>query len=90
MIQTAEPSRVVRIRYAERRIRSMTAPDMIEPVVQEKSKKARKKTRLRWPVRSDARFGPMPSLHGAVRPQKPGNSEGPACPSAGPPCWKQP
>ena len=49
---------------------------MIEAVVQEKRRKARKKTRLRWPVRLDSRFPPMPALHGAVRPQKPGNSAG--------------
>ena len=54
MIHTAEPSRTVRNRYAESRTRSMSAPDMIEPVVQEKSRKARKKTRLML----SPRFGP--------------------------------
>ena len=54
MIQTAEPSRQVRSRYAESLTRSISAPDMIEPVVQEKSRNARKKTPLMW----SPRFGP--------------------------------
>ncbi len=45
---------------------------MIEPVVQEKRRNARKKTPLMWSVR----FGPLAVLHGAVRPQKPGNASG--------------
>ena len=40
---------------------------MIEPVVQEKSRKARKKTRLML----SPRFGPSWSAHGDVAPQKP-------------------
>ena len=48
----------------------MSEPDMIEPVVHEKSRKARKKTRLMW----SWRFGPIPELHGAVSPQKPDGS----------------
>ncbi len=59
---------------------------MIEPVVHEKSRKARKKTALMW----SWRFGPICSAHGAVAPQKPGNSDGPAWPCAGPPGSKQP
>jgi hypothetical protein len=87
MIQTPEPRSAVRIRYAESRMRSITAPDMIDPVVHEKRRKARKKTALMW----SCRFGPMASAQGAVAPQKPGNSgSGPAWPWAGPPCWKQP
>ena len=42
------------------RARSMIAPDMIEAVVHEKSRKARKKIRLMLFVR----FGPKASLHG--------------------------
>src|SRR5215204_3467636 len=59
-IQTTEPRTHARIRYAERRARSMIAPDMIEAVVQEKSRNARKKTRLMLFVR----FGPKTSDHG--------------------------
>ena len=46
MIQTTEPRTTARIRYAERRTRSMSAPDMIDAVVHEKRRKARKKTAL--------------------------------------------
>ena len=46
MIQTPDPSRTARIRYAESRTRSISAPDMIDAVVQEKSRNARKKTAL--------------------------------------------
>ncbi len=42
------------------RARSMIAPDRIEAVVHEKSRKARKKIRLMLFVR----FGPKASLHG--------------------------
>src|SRR5918994_4572227 len=45
-IQTAEPNSTARTRYAERRTRSSSAPDMIEAVVQLKRRKARKKKRL--------------------------------------------
>ena len=47
MIQTTEPSTTARNRNAESRTRSISAPDMIEAVVQEKRRKARKKTALR-------------------------------------------
>ena len=50
------------MRYALRRTRSISAPDMIEPVVHEKRRKARKKTPFRW----FCRFGPISSAHGAV------------------------
>ena len=43
-IQTTEPRTHARTRYAESRARSMIAPDMIDAVVHEKSRKARKKT----------------------------------------------
>src|SRR5215218_6591444 len=59
-IQTTEPRMHARTRYAVRRARSMMAPDMIDAVVQENSRKARKKTRLMLLVR----FGPNASLHG--------------------------
>ena len=59
---------------------------MIEPVVQEKSRNARKKTALTW----SWRFGPIASLHGAVAPQKPGRASGLLCPSFGQPSSKQP
>ena len=49
MIQTTEPSTTPRKRNADSRTRSMSAPDMIEAVVQEKRRNARKKTRLRCP-----------------------------------------
>jgi hypothetical protein len=85
-IHTTEPSITARIKKAERRTRSMSAPDMIDAVVQENSRKARKKTRLTW----SWRFGPMPSLQGAVRPQKPGNASGELWPSLGHPSSMQP
>src|SRR3954470_4064419 len=59
-IHTTEPSRHASTRYAEIRARSMIAPDMIEAVVHENSRKARKKTRLMLFVR----FGPNVSPHG--------------------------
>jgi hypothetical protein len=59
-IQTTEPRNTARTRYAERRARSMIAPDMIEAAVQLNSRKARKKMRLMLFVR----FGPKASLHG--------------------------
>ena len=85
-IHTTEPSITARSRKAERRTRSMSAPDMIEAVVQEKRRKARKKTRLTW----SWRFGPMPSLQGAVRPQKPGKASGESWPFFGHPSSMQP
>ena len=45
-IQTTEPSMTARSRNAESRTRSMSAPDMIDAVVHEKRRNARKKTRL--------------------------------------------
>jgi hypothetical protein len=59
-IHTTEPRMDARIRYAERRIRSRHAPDMIDAVVHEKSRNARKKIRLMLFVR----FGPKASDHG--------------------------
>src|SRR5215203_6202339 len=59
-IHTTEPRRTARTRYAEMRARSMIAPDMIDAVVHENSRNARKKTRLMLFVR----FGPNVSLHG--------------------------
>src|SRR5919109_2426006 len=59
-IHTTEPSMHARSRYAVRRARSMIAPDMIDAVVHENSRKARKKTRLMLFVR----FGPKVSLQG--------------------------
>src|SRR5919108_3979549 len=59
-IQTTEPSIAARTRYADRRTRSSSAPDMIEAVVQEKSRNARKNTRLMWSPRLD----PKVSLQG--------------------------
>src|SRR5262245_55658783 len=59
-IHTTDPSAQARIRYALRRARSMIAPDMIDAVVHEKSRNARKKTRLMLLVR----FGPNVSDHG--------------------------
>src|SRR4029079_3800592 len=59
-IQTTEPRMHARIRYAVRRARSIIAPDRIEAVVHENSRKARKKTRLMLLVR----FGPKVSDQG--------------------------
>ena len=59
---------------------------MIEPVVHEKRRKARKKTPLMW----SCRFGPLAALHGAVSPQKPGNASGLAWPLFGQPSSMQP
>src|SRR5215212_709352 len=59
-IQTTEPRKAASSRYAERRTRSSSAPDMIEAVVQENSRNARKKIRLMLLVR----FGPNVSLQG--------------------------
>src|SRR5262245_51650698 len=41
-IQTTDPSSTASTRYAESRTRSSSAPDMIEAVVQENNRKARK------------------------------------------------
>src|SRR5829696_8281304 len=59
-IHTTEPSRHASTRYADSRARSISAPDMIEAVVQLNSRNARKKIRLMLFVR----FGPKASLHG--------------------------
>src|ERR671924_2062033 len=59
-IQTTEPSSTASRRYAESRTRSSRAPDMIDAVVHENSRKDRKKTRLMLFVR----FGPKVSLQG--------------------------
>src|SRR3712207_3649019 len=59
-IHTTEPSRHASRRYALIRTRSIRAPDMIEAVVHENSRNARKKMRLMLLVR----FGPKASLHG--------------------------
>src|SRR5215204_5613487 len=59
-IQTTEPRIHARTRYAVRRARSMIAPDMIDAVVHENRRNARKKTRLMLFVR----FGPNVSDHG--------------------------
>src|SRR5215216_4366689 len=59
-IQTTEPRMQARIRYADRRARSMIAPDRIDADVQLNSRNARKKIRLMLFVR----FGPKASLHG--------------------------
>ena len=47
-------------RYAETRMRSMQAPDMIEPVVQENSRNAAQNTAMTW----SPRLGPINSPHG--------------------------
>ena len=86
MIQTTEPSTTPRNRKADSRTRSISAPDMIDAVVQEKRRNARKNTMLTW----SWRFGPMPELHGAVSPQKPSNTSGLAWPLFGQPSSKQP
>src|SRR3954470_1213680 len=65
-IQTTEPRKAASRRYADRRTRSMIAPDMIEAVVQENRRKARKKMRLMLFVR----FGPKASLHGMAAAQE--------------------
>ena len=62
MIQTTEPTRTVRIRKALVRIRSRTAPDMIEPVVAAKSANAPQK----MPLTGSSMFGPMLSPHGSA------------------------
>ena len=54
------------MRYAESRARSMIAPDMIDAVVQEKSRNAAQKTPEMWSVR----FGPRFADHGYVVEQK--------------------
>ena len=90
MIQTTEPRATARIRYADSRTRSMIAPDMIDAVVHEKRRNARKKTRLKCPVRLLSIFGPSPELQGAVSPQNPGTASGLACPFFGQPSSKQP
>src|SRR5918994_5962804 len=59
-IQTTEPRIAARSRYAASRMRSRHAPDMIEAVVHENSRKARKKIRLMLLVR----FGPNASDQG--------------------------
>src|SRR5215207_10846309 len=59
-IQTTEPSSAARMRYADSRTRSSSAPYMIEAVVHENSRNARKKIRLMLFVR----FGPKASDHG--------------------------
>src|SRR5262245_21818970 len=59
-IHTTEPRRHARTRYAEILARSMIAPDMIDAVVHENSRNARKKIRLMLFVR----FGPNASLQG--------------------------
>src|ERR687898_1848003 len=53
-IQTTDPRKAPSTRYADRRTRSSSAPDMIEAVVHENRRKARKKTRLMLFVRFDA------------------------------------
>ena len=72
MIQTADPRIEPRMRNAESRTRSIRAPDMIDAVVQEKRRKARKKTPLTW----SWRFGPIAADQGAVAPQNPSNASG--------------
>ena len=59
-IQITEPSRQASSRYAESRARSMMAPDMIEAVVQEKSRNAAQKTPEMWSVM----FGPRLAAQG--------------------------
>jgi hypothetical protein len=46
MIQTTDPRIAARMRKAESRTRSISAPDMIDAVVQEKRRNARKNTAL--------------------------------------------
>ncbi len=72
MIQTTDPRIEPRMRKAESRTRSMRAPDMIDAVVQEKRRNARKKTALTW----SWRLGPIAADHGAVASQKPGSTSG--------------
>src|SRR5687768_5989103 len=64
-IHTTEPRIAASTRYADSRVRSMSAPDMIEAVVQLNSRKARKKIRLMLFVR----FGPKASAHAMLVPQ---------------------
>src|SRR5918993_803264 len=59
-IQTTEPRSAASTRYAESLTRSSSAPDMIDAVVQLKSRNARKKIRLMLFVR----LGPNASLQG--------------------------
>src|SRR5262245_57326656 len=59
-IHTTEPSRHASTRQAEIRARSVIAADMIEAVVHENSRNARKKIRLMLLVM----LGPNASLHG--------------------------
>ena len=59
-IQTTEPRKTARTRYDDSLTRSSRAPDMIDAVVHENRRKARKKTRLMLL----ARFGPKVSDHG--------------------------
>ena len=65
-IHTTEPRNAASTRYADSRTRSMSAPDMIEAVVHENRRKARKKMRLMLFVR----FGPKASLHGMAAAQE--------------------
>ena len=91
MIQTTEPSSAPRMRNADSRTRSIRAPDMIDAVVHEKRRNARKNTPLMWSLR----FGPIWAAHGAVFWQNPRRTSSPStvglsCPSFGQPSSKQP
>src|SRR4051812_28696744 len=65
-IQMNEPRMQARMRYADRRTRSISAPDTIDAVVQEKRRKAAQKTPEMW----SWRFGPKLADHGYVVEQK--------------------
>src|SRR5919204_6258107 len=65
-IQITEPRMQAKSRYADRRTRSISAPERIDAVVHENSRKAAQKTPERWSVR----FGPKFAAHGYVVEQK--------------------
>ena len=60
MIQKTEPITTAMIRNAPVRVRSMTAPEMIEAAVHENSRNAAQKT----PVIRSPRLGPISGDHG--------------------------
>ena len=81
MIQTTEPRIEPRMRKADSRTRSMSAPDMIEAVVHEKRRKARKKTRVQVVLRGSGPSRP-PTAPSARRSPgtAPGRRDRPASP----------
>src|SRR5919204_2779545 len=65
-IQITEPRMQAKSRYADRRTRSISAPDRMDAVVHEKRRNAAQKTPEMWSVR----FGPRLAAHGYVVEQK--------------------